>query len=173
MLILPDYIVPDLKVVFIGYNPGERSAAVQHHFAGRNNAFWRLLFDSGLTSRLFTAEEDSFLIKEGYGLTNIVERSSNSSSDLSEAEMRQGAKFLRQKLALFQPRIACFLGKDIYRFYTGLKRTAPVEYGPVPIDQDIMILFVAPNPSGRNVIKYEQKLASFSQLNDIVLNSQA
>lgn len=165
---LPDYLAPNLKVIFIGYNPGERSAAVQHHFAGRNNAFWRLLYDAGLTSRLYTAEEDHLMLKEGFGLTNIVERASNSSSDLSDLELRQGAEFLRQKLTALQPLIACFLGKDIYRFYSGLKRTTPVEYGPVTDSEGGMRLFVAPNPSGRNVIKYEQKLASFSQLNKLL-----
>ncbi|MGE5403767.1 MAG: mismatch-specific DNA-glycosylase, partial [Candidatus Saccharibacteria bacterium] len=133
---LPDYLSPNLKIIFVGYNPGERSAAVQHHFAGRNNAFWRLLFDAGLTSRLYTAEEDSHLIEEGYGLTNIVDRPSNSSSELSDSEMRQGAELLRRKLALYRPQIACFLGKDIYRFYAGIKRTVTVDYGVALPDQN-------------------------------------
>ena len=35
--VLPDLIESDLKILFIGINPGTRSAEVGHHFAGRPN----------------------------------------------------------------------------------------------------------------------------------------
>src|SRR6266704_680533 len=48
---LPDRIRPGLRVLFVGINPGIRSAAVGHHFAGFSNRFWRLLYDSGGAAR--------------------------------------------------------------------------------------------------------------------------
>jgi len=52
---LPDYLDYNLRVLFVGYNPGERAAALGHHYAGRNNQFWRLIYDAGLTGRLYRA----------------------------------------------------------------------------------------------------------------------
>ena len=39
---LPDYVVPGLRVVLAGTAVGERSLA-RAHYAGRGNSFWRLL----------------------------------------------------------------------------------------------------------------------------------
>ena len=46
---LPDYLSPGLKVVFVGTAAGERSAARGHYYAGRGNKFWELLWEAGLT----------------------------------------------------------------------------------------------------------------------------
>ena len=45
---LKDRITPDVRVLFVGINPGVRSAVTGHHFAGFSNRFWKLLFESGL-----------------------------------------------------------------------------------------------------------------------------
>jgi mismatch-specific thymine-DNA glycosylase len=171
---LPDYMSPNLKILFVGYNPGERSAALQHHFAGLNNSFWRLLFESELTTRLYTYEEDRLLLDEGYGLTNLVERPSPSSSDLSPFEMRMGARDLREKVQKFQPGIVCFLGKDIYRYYAGVKSGNPISYGPVPREKVLFQSseFVAPNPSGRSTVPYSQKLMILRQLKAMLSDTE-
>ena len=49
---LRDHLRPDLHVIFVGINPGLRSAAVGHHFAGHSNRFWKLLLDSGVWASL-------------------------------------------------------------------------------------------------------------------------
>ena len=168
---IPDHLDHNLKILFVGYNPGERSAETRHHYAGRNNQFWRLLYDSGLTARLVPSDEDYLLPKEeGYGLTNIVARPSKSSSDLKRTEMQEGADILKRKIMEFQPRIVCLLGKDVYRNYAGLKATAPVQYGPVVqnvLHADIKE-YVGPNPSGRNVITYAAKLSYFKELKNLL-----
>jgi mismatch-specific thymine-DNA glycosylase len=40
-------------------------------------------------------------------------------SDLSRAEIAEGAKILREKLIKFRPKIAVFNGKAIYEVYSG------------------------------------------------------
>ena len=35
-------------MLFVGINPGVRSAQTGHHFAGYSNRFWKLLFAAGL-----------------------------------------------------------------------------------------------------------------------------
>jgi len=45
---LRDRIRPGVRVLFVGINPGVRSALTGHHFAGYSNRFWKLLHQSGL-----------------------------------------------------------------------------------------------------------------------------
>jgi len=71
---LPDYLRPGLELVLVGINPGLRSAEVGHHFAGPTNRFWDLLYDSGITPRRLSYEEDSLLLDFGIGITNIADR---------------------------------------------------------------------------------------------------
>ncbi|HBK67626.1 MAG TPA: mismatch-specific DNA-glycosylase, partial [Firmicutes bacterium] len=47
---LPDYLRKKMKILFIGYNPGLRSAELGHHYAGRSNSFFPFLYQSGLIS---------------------------------------------------------------------------------------------------------------------------
>ena len=42
---MPDYLAPGLDVLFVGINPGRRSAATGHHYAGPGNHFWPLLYE--------------------------------------------------------------------------------------------------------------------------------
>lgn len=48
--VLPDYLVPKLGILFVGINPGLRSAALGHHYAGPSNRFWKLLYEASLVS---------------------------------------------------------------------------------------------------------------------------
>src|SRR5882724_11755213 len=75
MRTLPDYLRRGMRLVIVGCNPGEQSARVGHYYAGRNNAFWKLLYESGIVSEELTHNEDRRLIEFGVGLTDIVKRS--------------------------------------------------------------------------------------------------
>ena len=59
---LRDVIAADLRLLFVGINPGLRSAEIGHHFGGKTNPFWRLLDAAGLTSRLLAPYEDRGLL---------------------------------------------------------------------------------------------------------------
>ena len=57
---LPPIVAPDLKVLFVGINPGLRSAEVGHNFARPGTRFWGALHAFvgaailGLTGNLIT-----------------------------------------------------------------------------------------------------------------------
>lgn len=71
---LPDYLTPGLKVVFVGTAAGERSAARGHYYSGRGNRFWELLWAVGLTSdRMLIPEHDAQILDYGVGLTDLVQ----------------------------------------------------------------------------------------------------
>ena len=167
---IPDHLDYNLKILFVGYNPGERSAITSYHYAGKNNQFYKLLYDSGLTPRLYLPEEDSSLLELGYGLTNIVSRPSKSSSDLSVKEMNEGGLILREKIIKYKPKIVAFLGKAVYRSFVGIKPSKPVNYGLCNRDESLEdpYLFLAPNPSGRSTIPYDDKLRLFKSLKELM-----
>lgn len=87
---VPDVIVPNLKVLFVGINPGIYTAAVRRHFAHPANRFWRALYDGGFTPRLFSPFENEDLLNYGYGITNIVERPTLHADEVSREELAQG-----------------------------------------------------------------------------------
>lgn len=163
---IPDHLATNLRVLFVGYNPGKTSALVGHHYAGPGNQFWRLLADAGITERRYAPEEDLLLLQSGFGFTNLVARWSPGSSDLTPAEMTAGAARLREKVVRCRPRLICFLGKEVYRRYAGLKTNTAIAYGPArpPAQVPGTAEFVAPNPSGRSTVPYAEKLAAFRAL---------
>src|SRR3990172_7654000 len=116
---LPDYLDPGLDLVFVGINPGRRSAATGHHYAGAGNHFWPLLHESGLAPGPLTCEDDWRAPEFGLGLTHLVGRASPTMDDLSLEEMRKGAALLREKILRYQPRVVCFNGKRIFEVFAG------------------------------------------------------
>ena len=47
---LRDRARPGLRVLFVGINPGLRSAAIGHHFAGYSNRYWKLQYQEMLAA---------------------------------------------------------------------------------------------------------------------------
>jgi TDG/mug DNA glycosylase family protein len=162
---LPDYLRDGLDLVFVGINPGLRSEATGHHYAGPGNHFWPLLFESGLVSEPLTYEQDARVLEWNIGLTNMVARASRSITDLTPAEMRTGAAALRDKLTRFKPRVVCFNGKKIYEVFAG----HPASFGIQPDTVDATRIFVMPSTSARTA-SYQRadKLKFFLQLRRIV-----
>ena len=95
---LTDRIKPRVRVLFVGINPGVRSALTGHHFAGYSNRFWKLLFESGLVPTPITFEQDDRLPDFGFGITNLVARPSPGIDDLTPAEYVEGWTILHRKI---------------------------------------------------------------------------
>src|SRR6266496_3596461 len=112
---LRDYIPPDARVLFVGINPGIRSATVGHHFAGFSNRFWKLLHDAGLVPKPLSCEQDSSLPDWGYGITNLVARASAGINALKAQEYEAGRSGLIAKIRQFRPKIVALVGITSYR----------------------------------------------------------
>lgn len=112
---LPDAILPNLIILFIGLNPGISTARTGHAYAHPSNLFWKLLYSSGITPRLVKAEEDRGLPEEySLGLTNIVERPSRNGGELKKTELDEGVQVLEDKVRRFRPECVCIVGKSIW-----------------------------------------------------------
>jgi TDG/mug DNA glycosylase family protein len=160
---LEDRIKPGVRVLFVGINPGIRSAQTGHHFAGYSNRFWKLLVDSELVPETIDWRDDSRLPEWGFGITNLVSRETPGIDTLRRDECIAGVKVLRRKVRRFKPGIVAFVGVSLYRWIFGA--TGSVRLGPQRDTFEGAEVFVLPNPSGRNAnFRYHEMLAAFRLL---------
>ena len=167
---LPDRIQPGVRILFVGINPGLRSAQMGHHFAGPSNRFWKLLHESRLVTEPLTHQEDARLPEWGLGLTNIVGRPSRGIDSLSPQEYRGGMAALTRTVRRYRPCIVALLGITIYRIMYGAELSLPtrIPLGPTSSDIAGVPIFLLPNPSGRNAhYGYANMLAAFRALQSL------
>src|SRR6478672_11633451 len=123
-----DVIAPDLKILFCGINPGLYTAAVGHHFARPGNRFWPALYAGGFTDRVLSPFDERELLKSGYGITNVVPRTTASADHLTKEEIVQGGKRLRLKVGRYRPSVLAILGLGAYRTaFTNPKATVGLQ----------------------------------------------
>jgi TDG/mug DNA glycosylase family protein len=149
---------PELDVLFVGINPGLRSAEVGHNFARPGNRFYPALHAAGFTPRLLAPEEDVDLPAYGVGITNIATRPTRDAAQLSHEELRAGAAELEALVAAVQPRLVAILGLTAYRTAFG-RATAAMGLQPETIGG--RPVWILPNPSGLNA---HYKPADFARL---------
>lgn len=159
---IPSVLGPDLDVVFVGINPGLWSGATGHHFARPGNRFWKALHRSGFTERVLSPSEDASLLARRLGVTNLVARTTATADELSDDELRRGARRLGVRLPPLRPRFVAILGIGAYRKGFGRPRAT---IGPQEEDLGPSRLWVLPNPSGLNAHYQLDALADrFGQL---------
>ena len=98
MRTLPDHLRKGMKLVIVGCNPTDSSVRVGHYYAGRDNQFWPILFESGVVPEPFDYHDDKRVIEFGIGLTDLVKKPSKTSDELSRGDFAEGRIVLSQKL---------------------------------------------------------------------------
>lgn len=176
---LRDRIAPGVRVLFVGINPGVRSAMTGHHFAGYSNRFWKLLWDARLVPERISYVDDGRLPEWGFGMTNLVPRPSPGIDDLRPAEYVDGWRALERKIRRHRPKLVVFIGVTLYRAILPLVRpdatsgaardrqrsgqASPLGLQPLTIHG--ARVFVLPNPSGRNAnFSYAEMRSAFRRL---------
>ena len=90
----------DLKLLFVGINPGLWTAAVQTHFARPGNRFYPALLAAGIIERPvdaaagMTDDDREYFRSRGIGITNVVRRATARADELSAEELRAGGRRL-------------------------------------------------------------------------------
>jgi len=160
---LRDRVGADVRVLFVGINPGMRSEEIGHHFAGYSNRFWKLLHESGIVPEPIGARDDARLPEWRLGITNLVPRATPGIDTLARAEYIDGLQVLRRKVRRWRPEFVAFVGVSLYRFVFGTK--SAVTLGPQQETFEGARVVVLPNPSGRNAnFSYAEMLAAFNVL---------
>lgn len=150
---LPDLLSDDVRLLFVGINPGLWTAAAQAHFARPGNRFYPALFRAGIVDRLIDASAGysqadlRHLLDRGIGITNLVARATARADELTPAELEAGGRTLVRLIESVRPRVVAILGITAYRTAFARPRTStgrqPDSLGGAP-------LWVVPNPSGLN-----------------------
>jgi TDG/mug DNA glycosylase family protein len=161
---LRDRIQPGVQVLFVGINPGVRSALTGHHFAGFSNRFWKLLYDSRLVPQAITYEDDDRLPEWGYGITNIVPRPTPGIDTLERHEYVAGRRTLRRKILRYRPAVVALVGVTVFRAMFPERKDA-VSLGLQQERIGSSEVFVLPNPSGRNAnFSYAEMVTAYRKL---------
>jgi TDG/mug DNA glycosylase family protein len=161
---IDDLLADDLRLLFVGINPGLWTAAVNTHFARPGNRFWPALRMAGITPYLVDASagltpgQRGDLAAWGIGLTNIVPVATARADELTADQLVEGGAALRRLVRHRRPVVVAVLGVTAYRQAFG-ERQASI--GPQDGDFEGASLWVLPNPSGLNA---HESVASLSRL---------
>lgn len=160
---MEDLLGDDVRLLFVGINPGLRSEAVNAHFAKPGNRFWPAVAQAGILDRVVDARdgmtpEDRLAVHQArFGITNIVARASARADEVSRDELRAGAARLERLVAEMAPTVVAVLGLVAYR--TAFDRRDAVageQHQPLAG----AALWVLPNPSGLNAHETVATLAA-------------
>jgi double-stranded uracil-DNA glycosylase len=157
-------------VLFVGINPGVRSAETGHHFAGFSNRFWKLLFESGLVPERLTWEDDVRLPEFGFGITNLVAAAEPGDRRPRAVGVRGRLEGTRAQGEALPPASARAGRRDALPRDPAAGGPAPparrrIPLGPQPLVVHGARVFVLPNPSGRNAnFSYVEMLEAFQML---------
>jgi TDG/mug DNA glycosylase family protein len=150
---VPDLLGPDVRLLFVGINPGLQTVAVQAHFARRGNRFYPALFRSGILDRLidastgFRPEDRAHLESRGVGITSLVAGASARADELGADQLVEGAGLLRARVRVIRPKVVAMLGISAYRVAFNQPKAV---LGPQAGGIEGAELWVVPNPSGLN-----------------------
>ena len=158
---VPDLLAPDLAVLFVGINPGRRSAAARAHFANPRNDFWRLLHEAGLTPEMLGPSRQTEALDYGIGITNAALRTTPGSGDLRAADFADAAERLGRVVRETRPAIVAFVGKAAYRGAFAERPTLGLQQRTL----EGVPIFVLPSTSPANAaVPYDERLAWFRML---------
>ena len=159
---VPDLVGPDLRLLFVGINPGLWTAATQTHFAHPGNRFYPALLAAGVLERPIdpsagmTDSDLEYFTGRGLGLTNVVRRATARADELTKDELRRGGANLCAFVDEHRPVVVAIAGITAYRTAFGLPRATP---GRQPDPLAGATLWVVPNPSGLNAHETVASLA--------------
>jgi TDG/mug DNA glycosylase family protein len=162
---VPDLLAPGLRVLFVGINPGRRSAAAHAHFANPRNDFWRLVHESGLTSELLGPERQREALDHGIGITHVALRTTPGSGDLRAADFAGAADRLEHLAVTLRPAVLAFVGKEAYRGAFGERPALGLQERRLGDAR----LFVLPSTSPANAtVPYAERLTWFRALGALI-----
>lgn len=161
--VVPDLLGPDVRLLFVGINPGLWTAATQTHFAHPVNRFYPALLRAGILDRRIdpsagmTDDDRAYVVARGIGITNLVEQATARASEIPIADLRAGAARLESLVARVRPSVVAVAGVTAYR--TAFSRPK-AGLGRQTESLAEAELWAVPNPSGLNAHETIDSLAA-------------
>lgn len=164
-----DLLPEPLRLLVVGINPGLWTGATGAHFARPGNRFYPALAAAGITDHLidasagYRADDLAHLHDIGLGITNLARRATARADELTDEELREGARRLVETVIAHRPDAVAIAGITAYRTAFGERRARQGRQAHWPEtaracaadDAELAVLdatplLVVPNPSGLN-----------------------
>jgi len=160
---VPDLLGPDVRLLFVGINPGLWTAATKTHFAHPVNRFYPALLRAGIIDRRIdpsagmTDDDRAYLVARGIGITNLVEQATARAAEIPITDLRAGAARLKSLVERVRPGVVAVAGVTAYRVAFERPKASA---GRQPESIASAELWVVPNPSGLNAHETIDSLAA-------------
>lgn len=142
---LPDQLLPNLRLVFVGTAASTRSAELGHYYAHPGNRFWRAIHEAGITPRRYQPSEFAALIEFGIGFTDLSKSGAGMDHQIATASI--DVPGFRAKIEKYRPRTIAFTSKKAASLFYG-RPSSGIALGQQPRDGSLPEIFVLPSPSG-------------------------
>jgi TDG/mug DNA glycosylase family protein len=110
--VLPDVLRPGLRAVLCGTAVGTASARAGAYYAHKQNKFWHILHETGLTPELLSPHQYRELLHDGIGLTDFVKTHSGMDHQIPLTKLAADSRTrLRTTILKFRPSFLAFTSK--------------------------------------------------------------
>src|SRR3954463_7556042 len=121
--VLQDVLEDSLTVVLCGMAAGTASARAKAYYAHKQNKFWRILHETGLTPALLQPHQYRDLLQHRIGLTDLVKTHSGMDHQIPLSKLRLEARSrLRHSIEAFRPKFLGFTSKAAGQGFLGGSR---------------------------------------------------
>lgn len=167
-------ILPDkgnLKILFIAKTPATISVAVGHYFQGKQGRmFWNRLAEYKILNIPFGEFEDGYLLKNNYGLTDIVKIPRDYGHEPSDEEYKNGLQRILSIIAKYKPTVIVFVYKkvldNIVKLNFGITQKSKYGFNPQLEKYFKTKVFVFPMPG--TPCKSDEAKIAMTELNKII-----
>lgn len=142
---LPDQLLPNLRLVFVGTAASTHSAEVGHYYAHPGNRFWRAIHEAGITPRRYQPSEFAALIELGIGFTDLSKSGAGMDHEIAAGTI--DVPRFRAKIEKYRPRTIAFTSKKAASLFYG-RPSSGIALGRQPREENWPEIFVLPSPSG-------------------------
>jgi TDG/mug DNA glycosylase family protein len=124
--VLQDLLQDSLDVVLCGSAVGTASALAGAYYTHKQNKFWTILHQTGLTPALLQPQQYRELLQHRIGLTDFVKTHSGMDHEIPLSKLAQDSRArLTASMMKYRPKFLAFTSKNAGQRFLGGKR----EYG--------------------------------------------
>ena len=121
--ILHDLLDESLQIVLCGTAAGTASAAAGAYYAHKQNKFWKILHQTGLTSELLQPHQYRDLLEYRIGLTDLVKTHVGMDHQIPLAELAEISRVrLQASILAYRPRFLAFTSKTAGQRFLGARK---------------------------------------------------
>ena len=121
--ILQDLLQDGLQIVLCGTAVGTASAIAGAYYAHKQNKFWKILHETGLTPELLQPHQYRDLLRHRIGLTDFVKTHSGMDHQIPLSELAEMSRVrLGAAIATFRPQFLAFTSKNAGQRFLGGSR---------------------------------------------------